>query len=142
MKIEENDESYKSQIADLRKQKSDLRKQGFSINSQQVRDIDARLAKAMSLEQKAYNDFITNMNNMGISRDVYDSGKQYIEGLEQEDNLRAEIGQLEKSISTLDDQKRQQEQFYHIDSSPKESVEKALGTISDFGKKYPDKNNK
>lgn len=83
-------------------------------------------------EMKNRNNSVSQMQNEYNNEDML---YQYFEGVKEEDKLRSEIGSIEKDISTLDDQRRQMQQFYHIDSSTKQSVADARKHIEDRSEK-------
>lgn len=133
MEAENKIKGYRDTVANLQKKRDEmLNNQGMNINSAEVITVSQQIAKAMSDEANAQSEF----NKLGSALNIsstgdanYVMGKEYLAGVAEEDEIRGNIGKIEKDISTLDDQKRQMEHFYQVDSSPKQSVIKALDNI-------------
>ena len=101
-----------------------------------------------SSEYKEYKKFLDNYNthklslenelqtaqqNYEIAKLNYDNNIEsiknidsYLRSISTENESRARIQSINKTISTLSDEKKQREKFYRYDSSPKEDVNKAI----------------
>lgn len=104
-------------------------------HSQITADLNNQISSANADLSQAINDFTTAKQNYGVSDDDYNVVRDYINSVAEEDKIRSEIGKIQKDISTLEDQKKQMEHFYQIDSSPVKSVNDAIEEIK---KRDPD----
>ena len=73
-------------------------------------------------------DYQTSINN---DNEIISAIDNYVNATREENQLRSEIGAIEKDISTLSDEKAQRQRFYGIESSPKQDVSDAIGHINE-----------
>ena len=135
--IDPSDEQYRTlmeqeaNIADLLKQRNEA-SAIHGQHSQAVIDLNSKISDAN-------NKFVATRNQMGISDSDYKDVRDYLNSVAEENDIRGEIGKIQKNISTLSDQKKQMERFYQVDSSPIQSVNDAIEGIRSLDEKKFDK---
>ena len=96
-------------------------------------ELETKLKSQISADDSALASINHQLNNaqQSINHDseILSNIDSYTSSLEIENELRAEIGKIEKDISTLSDEKSQRKQFYGIDSSTVQDVNDAISHV-------------
>lgn len=96
-------------------------------------ELETKLKSQISADDSALASINHQLNNaqQSINHDseILSNIDSYTSSLERENELRAEIGKIEKDISTLSNEKTQRKQFYGIDSSTVQDVNDAISHV-------------
>lgn len=117
------DNSYAEAQAYLREYQGRYDAAQAELDQYDISAVQAALDNATSEFEAAEQAYQLSQNQMTeLSR--------YEASITRENELREQISEVERNISTLKDEKKQREKFYNIDPSPKDSVNKAIQNIN------------
>lgn len=95
--------------------------------------LETKLKAQISSDSNALSSIDNQINNAQESinkeRSILSSVKTYSDSIERENELRAEIGAIEKDIQTLSEEKSQRKRFYGVEDSTMKSVSEAINSV-------------